>query len=387
MDTTYHEDEEITEETPEEDDSEDEAVNLLAIQLRYHATIVELNEQVTEAFVGVDEDDEFYVHSRIESISLTQQFIQQISTATLDDGTLDDEVVERLRDPETGPVDIDADEHLSLKIFLGCQNASQATYGAVRDAILERFPGTNVLSYHLVKKLAASASGVVSVLDDMCINSCQAFTGPLADRTTCSECGEKRFIDSPVGKGPQPRQRACTIPLGPQIQALCQARNNALAMRYRDQKTNKILETDELTYDNLFSGSDYLEFAQRVHLGPHDTTVSFSLDGAQLYQNKKSDTWIAIWIINDYDPSTRYKKKHVLPALIIPGPNKPKNIDSFIFCSFHHLSALQRENDGRGMYVWDNIQADHVLSRIIFLFGTADALTEQWTLLCSTSMP
>ena len=76
MDTTYHEDEEITEETPEEDDSEDEAVDLLAIQLRYHATIAELNEQITEAFVGVDKDDESYVHSRIESISLTQQFIQ-----------------------------------------------------------------------------------------------------------------------------------------------------------------------------------------------------------------------------------------------------------------------------------------------------------------------
>jgi hypothetical protein len=191
---------------------------------------------------------------------------------------------------------------------------------------------------------------------------------------TCSECGEKRYVDSPPGKPLQPRQQACTIPLGPQIQALRRARNNALAMRYRDQKTKAILQSDRLVYDDIFSGSDFLDFANCVQLGLHDTTVSFSLDGAQLYQNKKSDTWIAVWIINDYDPSTRYKKKHVLPALVIPGPNKPKNIDSFIFRGFHHLSALQRENEGKGIRVWDSIEADLVLSRIMFFFGTADAL-------------
>jgi hypothetical protein len=99
-----------------------------------------------------------------------------------------------------------------------------------------------------------------------------------------------------------------------------------------------------------------------------------SLDGAQLYQNKKSDTWIAIWVINDYDPATRYKKKHILPALVIPGPNKPKNFDSFLFRSLHHLSALQQENDGRGIYVWDGFLKEIVLSRVMFMFGTADAL-------------
>ena len=39
-----------------------------------------------------------------------------------------------------------------------------------------------------------------------------------------------------------------------------------------------------------------------LKLTSDDTTVIFSLDGAQLYQNKKSDTWIAIWIIVEYDP-------------------------------------------------------------------------------------
>jgi len=133
------------------------------------------------------------------------------------------------------------------------------------------------------------------------------------------------------------------------------------------------MDTDPV-YDDIFSGSKFLDFAEQVQLGPNDTTVTLSLDGVQLYQNKKSDTWIAIWIINDYDPMTRYKKKHVLPALVIPGPNKPKNVDSFMYGSLHHLLALQHENEGRGLQVWDARMKETILTRIFFLFATADAL-------------
>jgi hypothetical protein len=209
-----------TKETSEEAKSEDETVEVLADQLHHHATIVKLNNHVAEVFTGTDEENEPNIQSCIENVRLAQQFIQHISAATLDDGTLDDEVVSRLQNPETGPIEFDADEQLSLDLFIGCKNTSQSTYNAVWDAILCCFPGTKVLSYHLVKNLAAKATRVVSVLDDMCINSCQAFTGPFADCTTCSVCGEERYADSLARKGQQPRQQVCTIPLGPQIQAL-----------------------------------------------------------------------------------------------------------------------------------------------------------------------
>ena len=80
-------------------------------------------------------------------------------------------------------------------------------------------------------------------------------------------------------------------------------------MLFRDRKTREILEclnaSEDPLYNDIFSGSDFLNFAECVQLGPNDTTITFSLDGAQLYQNKKSDTWIGVWIINNYDPTTR----------------------------------------------------------------------------------
>ena len=147
-------------------------------------------------------------------------------------------------------------------------------------------------------------------------------------------------------------------------------------MQYRDRKTQEILGdiSDDPLYDDIFCGQEFLDMAAKLKLTEDDTTVMFSLDGAQLYQNKKSDTWMAIYIVANYDPNTRYKKKHVLPALIIPGPNKPKSLESFLHRGFHHLSAIQRENEGAGLRVWDYCKKRVITTRVIHLMSLADAL-------------
>lgn len=66
----------------------------------------------------------------------------------------------------------------------------------------------------------------------------------------------------------------------------------------------------------------------------------FSIYGAQLHENEKSDCWMYIWIVPDLASNYRYKKQFVLPGAIIPGPKKSKFIESFLYPGFHHLSAL-----------------------------------------------
>lgn len=96
-----------------------------------------------------------------------------------------------LRTPSEYPVDIsDPDHRLSLDLFLAVTMASEATYNTTRDAIIRRYPDCGILSYYQVKKLVAEITGVVSIADDMCVNSCHAFTGPFEDLETCSVCQE-----------------------------------------------------------------------------------------------------------------------------------------------------------------------------------------------------
>jgi transposase InsO family protein len=67
-------------------------------------------------------------------------------------------------------------------------------------------------------------------------------------------------------------------------------------------------------------------------------------------------------------PNLRYKKKYVLPGGFIPGPNKPKNLDLFMYTGLHHLSALQRD----GLRIWDCQTGRVFTSRPFFFLGTAD---------------
>lgn len=313
---------------------------------------------------------------------MSQQFINEIAKATLDNGKLDEDVISRLRNPDTDPIDIsDPDIRLSINLYLACSNASQKTYSDMREAIICRYPHSGLLTYYSVRKLVTNLTGVIAIRDDMCINSCHAFTGPFADLDSCTVCSEPRKKSAQVGHGRKlfPRQQMTTIPLGPQIQALRRSLHGSNAMSYRDEKLKEIFgnlgsHDNDFLIDDIFCGDDIIDFAQKNDLKREDTTVMFSLDGAQLYQNKKSDTWIAVWILTDYNPKTRYRSKHVLPALIVPGPNKPKILDSFLFRNFHHLSALQRENNGAGLQIFDAVKNSVVSSRIFLLFGTADAV-------------
>jgi len=179
------------------------------------------------------------------------------------------------------------------------------------------------------------------------------------------------------------RQQFCTILLGPQLQALRRSHSGAMAMRYLDQKMKQVAEmlnniqaedSGDIIYNDIFSGSEIQDLAERINVNGDDTIVSLSLDGAQLYQNKKSDTWISIWILDNLSPNQRYQKKRVLPGTVIPGPNKPKITDSYLYCGLHHLSALQHENNGAGLHMWDAATSKIINSRIILALSTADAV-------------
>ena len=96
--------------------------------------------------------------------------------------------------------------------------------------------------------------------------------------------------------------------------------------------------------------------------------LMFSIDGAQLYTLKASDCWIYIWIVLDRVPGQRYKKKFVLPGGFIPGPNKPKNLDSFIYPGLDHVAAVMTE----GLKIWDAARDHTHISCLFLIFAMAD---------------
>ncbi|KAG6864303.1 hypothetical protein C0991_010713 [Blastosporella zonata] len=161
-----------------------------------------------------DNDDlEPMPKTHLNNLRIGQEYINLIKSATLDNGKLDAETVKRLRSPTPRPVNIDnPDDRLSIELFTA-MDAREATYTRCRDAVRRRYPDSNLLTFYNVKKLVAQASGVVPVMDDMCINSCHAFTGPFEDLDKCYVCSALRYDPYQASEHGRnvPRQQACTI--------------------------------------------------------------------------------------------------------------------------------------------------------------------------------
>ncbi|KAG6883132.1 hypothetical protein C0993_007664 [Termitomyces sp. T159_Od127] len=144
-------------------------------------------------FTGTEEEEESLPEAHIESLRITQEYICLIQNASLDEDKLDSETLDCLRNPIEGPLDtIDPDERLSLELFTAT-NSSEATYNQCHSAILQRYSDSGILTFYKVKQLVANISGIVPVMDDMCINSCHAFTGPFSDLDACTICKEPRY--------------------------------------------------------------------------------------------------------------------------------------------------------------------------------------------------
>ncbi|KIK81647.1 hypothetical protein PAXRUDRAFT_155588 [Paxillus rubicundulus Ve08.2h10] len=101
---------------------------------------------------------------------------------------------------------------------------------------MERLGTTKFPSLHQAQQAVEHLSGVSSLMNDMCMNTCLAFTGPLAALKNCPQCGEACYREDILQKykGTKfvPRQQYPTIPLGPLFQAMFQDPKSADEMHH-----------------------------------------------------------------------------------------------------------------------------------------------------------
>ena len=325
-------------------------------------------------------DDEDDPHITLEHMKTNLQFIGMVEDTTLESQFSAAEL-RAFRNPEelrASPSN-DPDLKLSISFYISSLDhaSSERAYAASRRNILTRYPNSNMLSYDQVKRRVSNLSGLTTWKNHMCVDSCAAFTGPYAAMDECPRCHKPRYDQDKLkksnGKDKVPQKEFSTFALGPQLQARWRSPEMAQKMFYRRNKTQDELNCErgaDYVYDDVFCGSDYLDAVERGEIGDYDTVVMLSIDGAQLYRNKKSDCWIYIWIVLDLAPDKRYKIRNIIPGGVIPGPEKPKHLDSFLFPGLAHVSAIQKE----GLHLWDGYNRMAAISLIFVLLALADAV-------------
>ncbi|KAG1881732.1 hypothetical protein C8R48DRAFT_682045 [Suillus tomentosus] len=150
----------------------------------------------TDHTIGLNDADlaELSRLTRLDDIKDAMVFIEALRSATLDDGVIsfDPDALERLRNPPQEILTIDdPDVLLSLKLFLA--DTTKAAYNSIRQAIMERFPDSEILSHYQIRRRVALLSGFQPIVHDMCIDSCIAFCGPWRQHDKCPKCGKDRY--------------------------------------------------------------------------------------------------------------------------------------------------------------------------------------------------
>lgn len=78
----------------------------------------------------------------------------------------------------------------------------------------------------------------------------------------------------------------------------------AKKMLYRQQRTAGCpAGAGVKTYNNILDGEAYLKAVEDGWISGYDTVLMLSIDGVQLYWDKKSECWIYIWILLDLGPN------------------------------------------------------------------------------------
>ena len=139
------------------------------------------------------------------------------------------------------------------------------------------------------------------------------------------------------------------IPIGPVIQAFYASLVTAKHMHYLGEKLEENLAGARLNsgrlnvYDDTSCGQALLDAWDSGDFKKTDVALQFSIDGAQLHPDQPSEAWVFIWIVHNLPPDMCYTKAFVIPGAIVPGLNKPGDLDSFLFPSLYHIATLQHE--------------------------------------------
>ena len=310
----------------------------------------------------------------IPALQATINNIHALKNARLEESRVATDEVDRLRDPESAHCTLDmSDTHLvkALRHFIYSTDTSRDHYETIRKVDMAAYPGDEFLSFDQARRTLKKISGVVPMKHDMCISSCAAFTGAYSDLDTCPYCSAPRYHENG-----RPRRQFTTIPIGPVLQALYGSPQIAEEMHYLEKRLTEIsqyLRTHNGQmegYDDTACSHELLQAWISGRFTKNDIALQLSIDGAQLYRDKASDCWMFIWIIHNLRPGLRYTKRFVIPGSFVPGPNKPREIDSYLFPSLHHLSAIQRE----GLRIFDSSTSTEIRRCIpIIIIASADS--------------
>jgi hypothetical protein len=170
---------------------------------------------------------------------------------------------------------------------------------------------------------------------EMCVNSCCLFYGKYNSSHACPICDEPRYINK---KG---RKYMPYLSLIDRLKIQFNNKERVKDLLYRWEYTSTNDEDDEI-FGDIFDGNMYKELCEEGFFQDRrELALTVSCDGYQIFQQKTDDNWVFLIINNNLAPEVRVKKENLIISFIIPGPNQPKDFNSFLQPFIEEMKILQ----------------------------------------------
>jgi len=193
-----------------------------------------------------------------------------------------------------------------------------------------------VVNLYRVKKTLKSIVPLEPTWVDMCINSCQAYTGKYQNHNECDICQTPRFHDQKH----IPRRQMAYFSITDRLKIQYQDPKRSENLRYRANYTRH--QDSDIKIGDIFDGTNYKKLVSKGFFqDDRDVALTGSVDGYQIFRQKTDDCWVVLMINANICPEERVKKENLMVTAIIPGPKEPKDFNSFMYPIIQNLKELE----------------------------------------------
>ena len=148
-------------------------------------------------------------------------------------------------------------------------------------------------------------------------------------------------------------------------------------LRQRDTTLKHVLHLLNEGANAIHKYSDFADSSVHCHhhqglalfQGQRDIALALSTDGAQLTMKKHSNTLVALLLLLNLPGELRYQTNNTMVPFIIPGPNSPGNIDTFMQPLFVDMAKASE-----GIWMWDAVDSSYFVNRAYLCMVLGDML-------------
>ena len=244
---------------------------------------------------------------------------------------------------------------------------------------VKRFSKCDLDTLYKMKKRLEELSELMAESYDCCVKSCLAFTGPHKELKACPRCQKPRYRQNG-----QPMKTYRYIPFIPRLMAFFLNQELNKRMRYRSEGHPKARADKSGHMSDVFDGTHYRDLLEKEvtidghGLGhtyfsdPRDIALGLGTDGVNPWRRRKSTFWPILLYNFNLPPEERFHDNNAICVGEVPGPGKPKDMDSFLYPLVQELLKLSV-----GVQAYDVVEGEMFTLRayLITVFGDIPAVS------------